>query len=81
MEELAARYSLPLEFVEAVEGGAVNYDLSGKFGYDRKTRNRAFHDLEKNEIACLLSHKKALERFLSGADDYCIVLEDDAAIT
>ena len=41
---------------------------------------RAFRDLSLNEIACSLSHKRAMERFLASGADYGLILEDDAFI-
>ena len=41
---------------------------------------RAFRDLSLNEVACSLSHKRALERFLASGADYGLILEDDAHI-
>lgn len=81
MEKIAAQHSFPFEFIEAVEGVDIDYKNSSQFGYDKKARNRVFLDLEKNEIACLLSHKKALNRFLEQGDEYCVILEDDAGLS
>lgn len=36
--------------------------------------------LSLNEIACCLSHRKALQRFLENGDDYGLILEDDAYV-
>lgn len=80
MEQIAARHSFHFEFIEAVDGAEINPDQAEQLGYDKKARNKVFFDLEKNEIACLLSHKKALNRFLEGDDEYCMILEDDAGL-
>lgn len=81
MEQIAAEHSFPFEFIDAVAGAEISPDQFEQFGYDRNARNRAYADLEKNEVACLLSHKKALNRFLEGNDEYCVVLEDDAGLS
>lgn len=62
-------------------GVDIDYGNSSQFGYDKTARNKVFIDLEKNEIACLLSHKKALTRFLELGDEYCVILEDDAGLS
>lgn len=80
MEGVAVQCSFPFEFIDAVEGMDIDYARSSEFGYDKEARNKVFFDLEKNEIACLLSHKKALNRFLEGDDEYCVILEDDAGL-
>jgi glycosyl transferase, family 25 len=41
---------------------------------------RYFRDLTLNEIACSLSHRKALRRFLETDAKYGLILEDDAHI-
>lgn len=41
---------------------------------------RAFRDLSFNEIACSISHKRAMERFLESGADHGLILEDDAHI-
>lgn len=36
--------------------------------------------LSTGEYACVQSHKKALQRFLDGKEQFCLVLEDDAEL-
>ncbi|WP_088343772.1 MULTISPECIES: glycosyltransferase family 25 protein [Rhodomicrobium] len=41
---------------------------------------RAFREMSLNELACSLSHKRAMERFLLSGADNGLILEDDAVI-
>ncbi len=81
MEKIAGKRAIAINFVEAVEGCDINYDLSEKYGYNRRNRKKIFNDLEKNEIACVLSHKKALELHLKSPHEYCVIFEDDAFVS
>ena len=56
--------------VEAIDGNNLNInDIKDKF-----TLNSA---ISKYEIACTLSHYKAIEKFLSDNEDYGLIIEDD----
>lgn len=73
-------------------GGNIDFEiLDATFGGDLVGRERqfcrdlycarAFRDMSLNEIACSLSHKMALERFLQSEAEHGLILEDDAHIT
>lgn len=67
-----------LHVVPAVAGHDLPADLSS-CGYDAAKRRKSFSkDLLPNEIACAMSHRKALQTFLESAADYAVILEDDA---
>ena len=70
--------ALDAVFVDAVAGADLSYEIALARGYSREKRDRLYHDLELNEIACLLSHRKALDLFLATDASYCLILEDDA---
>ncbi len=78
MEEQFAQISFPAQFIEAVDGRAL--DIASVKEYDRKARLRYGADLAPNEIACALSHKRALETFLASGNAFGVVLEDDVKL-
>jgi glycosyl transferase, family 25 len=80
MLEAASTSGIDLIFIDATEGSGIDIENSTSLGYDRSTRLTAFSDMSKNEIACLLSHKRALQNFLAGQQEFAVVLEDDAAL-
>lgn len=75
----AQSLGLNMEIVEAVDGkDIVAKDMDC---YDLATRRRYFYsDLTGNEVACVLSHRKALKRFLDSDADYVVIVEDDAEL-
>lgn len=76
----AREHQLDIHIVDAVAGKEL--DLQNQsYGYDRARRRRLFtHDLLPNEIACALSHRKALHTFLQSEAEYGVIMEDDAVI-
>lgn len=49
--------------------------------YDPVERAKTFaYDLTPNEIACVLSHKKAIRFFLDSGAEYAVIMEDDALL-
>lgn len=75
--ERVRELGMNMTFVEAVIGQKLTYDTAVQKGYLRQRRRQMKLDLELNEIACLLSHRKVLEEFLSSSGQYAVVLEDD----
>ena len=74
----AQKLGLDIQFVEAVAGRDLPADVPE---YDRAERRKRYHyDLTPNEIACALSHRKALQTFLDSAADYAVIMEDDALL-
>lgn len=64
--------------IEAVDGRELPPEVPE---YDRVERRKRYaYDLIPNEIACALSHRKALRAFLDSEADYAVVLEDDALL-
>ena len=77
----AERLGIRIDMVPAVAGTELPEDTT-TCGYDKITRRKAFsNDLLPNEIACALSHRKALRTFLDSGADYAVVLEDDALLS
>jgi glycosyl transferase family 25 len=79
IEEQASRLALPITFVDAVDGAALT--AADRIPYNRNRRLKSFEDLRPNEIACTLSHNKALRVFLESRASYAVILEDDAAVS
>lgn len=73
------KFGIDIQLVPAIAGrNLTEEDLSH---YDRKARERAYpFDLTPNEIACTLSHRKALKTFLDSEADFGVVLEDDVLL-
>lgn len=76
ISQQASAAGIEIIFVEAVLGSDVDVE-SCKY-YDRKRRLKYDDDLFPNEVACFLSHRKALIDFYNSSADYAVVLEDDA---
>lgn len=76
----AERFGIELRFVPAVAGAELDLK-SQSYGYDRKKRRKLYaNDLITNEIACALSHRKALSVFLESGAEYAVIMEDDAVL-
>jgi hypothetical protein len=79
MEAEARRAGIDLTFVQAVDGKQLNLETVP--GYDGKGRLQHAPHLKANEVACVLSHRAALEMFLSSDAPAAVVLEDDAVLS
>lgn len=73
------KFGIDIQLVPAVAGkDLTEEDLSH---YDRKARKKAYpFDLTPNEIACTLSHRKALKTFLDSGAAFGVILEDDVLL-
>ena len=72
----AEKTGIDVEFVEAIAGKDLPAEVPE---YDRKKRFVTFnYDLMPNEIACVLSHRKAMREFLESGAEYGVIMEDDA---
>ncbi len=79
MLEQAAHFGLQFNFVPAIAGRELTDEERSH--YDREKRNRCMvGDLSDNEIACTLSHRKALKAFLDSGAAYGVTLEDDSLL-
>lgn len=73
---------LAVEFVPAVDGRAMAPDDPELRRYDAARRRWTWRsDLTGAEVACVLSHRRALERFLNSDAEFSVVLEDDALLS
>ncbi|MDY6488861.1 glycosyltransferase family 25 protein [Acinetobacter faecalis] len=73
------KHNIEFERISAVDGR--NLDVKTYAAYN-STRSNAYtgRDLIGAEIGCYLSHKKALETFVSSEHEYALILEDDLDI-
>lgn len=77
IQRQAEQLGICIQMVPAVSGA----ELPADSGYDRTARRRAYsYDLLPNEIACALSHRKALRTFLDSSAEYAVIMEDDALL-
>lgn len=77
MQEQAERLRLPLVRVPAV----CKKTLSARQCHEAVRRNRFKRRLTLGELACALSHRKAMRQFLDSPQRYCVLLEDDALLS
>lgn len=74
----ADRLGVDVQMVEAIAGKDLPPVVPE---YDSVERAKTFaYDLTPNEIACVLSHKKAIRFFLDSGAEYAVIMEDDALI-
>ena len=69
-------FNIAFEFVNAVDGTCLSE--KEKKSYASRDRRNFYPDLTNKEIACSLSHQKALRSFLKTKYQYLILIEDDA---
>ena len=78
MNEFNAAFSatnLTVERISAIDGNFIDTNL---FSNDSMCRKEMGRSIQKGEVGCFLSHKKALKKFLSTEAKYAVVFEDDA---
>ena len=78
MKEFEAAFSktnLKIERIAAIDGKLID---TNSFSNDSICRKEMGRSIQKGEVGCFLSHKKALEKFLSTNSQYAILFEDDA---
>ena len=66
---------LNIEKISAVDGRFVDIEA---FSDDDLCKKQMGRGLQPGEVGCYLSHKKAIEQFLSTDARYAIIFEDDA---
>lgn len=70
---------LAFERIAAVDGMALEGADTVCFQEERNQGVPQY--LSRFELACTFSHRKALEAFLAGTDDYACILEDDVLLS
>ena len=78
LEKCLNLYSLSFTRIDAVDAKTLSDESAAQF-YDPKINSHGyFSTLKKSEIACFLSHRKALRQFLDESDDdFALIFEDD----
>ena len=66
---------LNIERISAIDGSLIEIKA---FSDDNLCKKQMGRGLQPGEVGCYLSHKKAIEQFLSTDAPYAIVFEDDA---
>lgn len=79
MSEQAAKLGLDITFIEAVDGRTIDPIHVPEYLHDKRTEYGR-PPLLPNAIACALSHKRALQTFLTSEARAAVVLEDDAML-
>ena len=81
MENILAPYSsLDVKFIEALDGRRMSErEVLAKFDVCA-SKDRYGRELNRGEIGCVLSHRKAFETFLKTSEPYALILEDDISI-
>jgi GR25 family glycosyltransferase involved in LPS biosynthesis len=79
IENCLNRFDLKYRRVRAIDANDLS-DMEVSASHDPSYNPYGyFSNLKKAEIACFLSHKKALQEFLSTSqDEFVVILEDDA---
>lgn len=67
--------NLNIERISAVDGRLIDIEA---FSDDNLCKKQMGRGLQPGEVGCYLSHKKAVEQFLSTDAPYAIIFEDDA---
>ena len=82
MTKLLGKHNLQFSFIDGIDGEQLDKEKSKQVFDAYKSRARLGYDVTKNEIACSLSHIKALKIFLEDEKkDYALFLEDDISIS
>jgi len=71
-----AKFGLDFTRIEAVDA----WHLSAAQRQDVQSRNIWTQELTGGEIACFLSHAKALEKFIADNLPYGVIFEDDVIL-
>jgi glycosyl transferase family 25 len=80
MEDALGALKLPFEIIEAVDGRAFDPDNLPHYNGILR-RLTAGQDLMKEEIGCILSHRKIYQRMIDDNIPCAVILEDDAILS
>lgn len=79
---LLTKHNLQFSFIEGEDGEQLDSGKLKQVFDANKSRSRLGYDMTKNEVACSLSHIKALKTFLEDdKQDYALILEDDVEVS
>lgn len=79
MEGELKKLSIPVEFIEGVDGRRLTSEELKKVYAKWRTRFRHGKDLSRGEIGCALSHLKFYDEVINGADEVGMIVEDDVS--
>ena len=81
MEQLLSSYNiLDVEFVRAVDGKLLNNsEVSANFDADKFSK-RCMRAVNRNEVACSMSHRACYTKLVESEGKYALILEDDIDI-
>lgn len=77
MQELCQKYNLQIEFIEAVDGRALNKKDINEVYSSIEAIDVSGRELSRGEIGCALSHKIIYEKILYDNIELSLILEDD----
>jgi len=80
MQRRFAGIGLAFEVLDATDGRALTSEERGMADVERR-RCRARRPLTDNEIACFLSHRRAMAKLMASNEPMAAVLEDDVALS
>lgn len=80
MERQAADLGMHFDFLEAVDGKIIS-DAERALVDHTKRKSITPYPLSDNEIACWLSHKKAMQELVQSKESMLAITEDDAQLT
>ena len=73
-EQFPIHYS-SFQFIEAIDfRGKRKEEISDKY---KECKHNGKRPLTPTEVACSLSHQKAIDHFLRSGNEWCVILEDD----
>ena len=72
------KYNIDFVRIPGFDGSTLDLE---KLADDTACRYEMGRSIQPGEVGCFLSHKKALDAFLSSEDDFAVILEDDAILS
>ena len=78
ISEQCNHHNIDFVRISAFDGSALNLE---KLADDTACRYEIGRTIQQGEVGCFLSHKKALDEFLSTEAEFAIILEDDAILS
>ena len=72
------KYNIDFVRIPAFDGSTLDLE---KLADDTACRFEMGRSIQPGEVGCFLSHKKALDAFLSSEDEFAVILEDDAILS
>ncbi len=77
MQALCDKYSLEVEFIEAVDGSQLSEEEISRVYSEQQSISSIGRGLSRGEIGCALSHKKIYQKMLDENMSQAVIFEDD----